>query len=290
MPRVIGARYGKSSKDFDTGKSKAEFEELEKPAPRNHFTVGIIDDVSHTSLDYDRTLDVEPEGTVRCVFFGLGADGTVGANKNSVKILSQAPGHYAQAYFDNDSHKSGGETASHLRFGKSPIAAPYLIRHADFVACHKFSFLTKRDVLGPAIPGGTFLLNSPYGPNEVWEQLPRQVQKQIIEKRLRFYVIDASAVALRIGLGPRVNTILQTCFFHLADVLPPAQAVAEIKRFVEKTYAGKGEAVVKLNFAAVDAAVDALHEVKAPVPVTISHDVPPSVAPSAPLFVGKVTG
>jgi len=290
MPRVIGGRYGLSSKDFNPGMAKAVFDELKKSAPRNHFTVGIIDDVSHTSLDYDRTLDVEPVDTVRCLFFGLGADGTVGANKNSVKILSQAPDRYAQAYFDYDSHKSGGETTSHLRFGKSPIAAPYLIRHADFVACHKFSFLTKRDVLGPALSGGTFLLNSPYGPDEVWDRLPRQVQNQIINKRLRFYVIDASAVALRIGLGPRVNTVLQTCFFHLANVLPPARAVAEIKRFIEKTYAGKGEAVVKLNYAAVDAAVDALHEVKVPEAATSTRDIPPIIPPTAPEFVRQVTG
>ncbi|HTY35095.1 pyruvate:ferredoxin (flavodoxin) oxidoreductase [Mycobacterium sp.] len=290
MPRVIGGRYGLSSKDFHPGMAKAVFDELKKPDFRNHFTVGIIDDVSQTSLDYDRTLDIEPEDTVRCVFFGLGADGTVGANKNSVKILSEAPDRYAQAYFDYDSHKSGGETASHLRFGKSPITAPYLIRHADLVACHKFSFLAKRDILSPAVPGATFLLNSPYGPNEVWDELPRQVQKQILDKELRFYVIDASEVARQNGLGPRVNTILQTCFFHLADVLPPVQAVAEIKRFVQKTYAGKGDAVVKLNFAAVDAAIDALHEVEVPGAVTSTHDVPPIVPPTAPEFIREVTG
>lgn len=299
MPRVIGGRYGLSSKDFHPGMAKAVFDELDKPVPHNHFTVGIIDDVGHTSLDYDRTLDIEPDETVRCLFFGLGADGTVGANKNSVKILSQAPERYAQAYFEYDSHKSGAETVSHLRFGMRPITAPYLIRHADFVACHKFSLLTKRDVLGAAVPGATFLLNSPYGPDDVWGQLPRQVQRQIVDKNLRFYVIDASAVALRIGLGPRVNTILQTCFFHLAHVLPPAQATAEVKRFIEKTYAGKGETVVKLNFAAVDAALGALHEVTlhdvTPLQVegsetpTGSGDMPPVVAPDAPEFVRLVT-
>ncbi len=294
MPRVIGGRYGLSSKDFHPGMAKAVFDELDKPAPRNHFTVGIIDDVSHTSLDYDRTLDIEPDDTMRCLFFGLGADGTVGANKNSVKILSQAPERYAQAYFEYDSHKSGAETVSHLRFGMRPIFAPYLIRHADFVACHEFSLLTKRDVLSAAVPGATFLLNSPYGPDDVWGQLPHRVQRQIIDKNLRFYVIDASAVALRIGLGPRVNTILQTCFFHLAHVLPPAQAIAEVKRFIEKTYAGKGETVVTLNFAAVDAALGALHEV-APHEVegsetpTGSDDMPPIVAPNAPEFVRLVT-
>ncbi|WP_407687865.1 pyruvate:ferredoxin (flavodoxin) oxidoreductase [Mycobacterium sp. HUMS_1102779] len=289
MPRVIGGRYGLSSKDFHPGMAKAVFDELAKPVPHNHFTVGIIDDVGHTSLDYDRTLDIEPDDTVRCLFFGLGADGTVGANKNSVKILSRAPERYAQAYFEYDSHKSGAETASHLRFGTQPITAPYLIRHADFVACHKFSFLTKRDVLGAAVPGATFLLNSPYGPDDVWDRLPHQVQRQVIDKKLRFYVIDASAVALRIGLGPRVNTILQTCFFHLAQVLPSAEATAEVKHFIEKSYAGKGEAVVQLNFAAVDAALDALHEVHVPEMPTGSDEMPPIVAPDAPEFVRRVT-
>ncbi|WP_294536304.1 pyruvate:ferredoxin (flavodoxin) oxidoreductase [uncultured Rhodoblastus sp.] len=288
MPRVIGGRYGLSSKDFHPGMAKAAFDELKKPDPKNGFTLGIIDDVSGTSLDYDAALDIEPENTVRCLFYGLGADGTVGANKNSVKILSEGPDQYAQAYFDYDSHKSGAETASHLRFGPRPIAAPYLIRHASFVACHKFSFLFKRDILGPARPGATFLLNSPHGPEKVWAELPRPVQKQIIDKKLRFFVIDASEVALRIGLGPRLNTILQTCFFHLAHVLPPDVAIAQIKRFIKKTYESKGEAVVKLNFAAVDAAVDALHEVAVPADLN-GVALPPIVRPDAPAFVREVT-
>ncbi len=290
MPRVIGGRYGLSSKDFNPGMAKAVFDELKQPDPKNGFTVGIIDDVSQTNLDYDRHLDIESEDTVRCLFFGLGADGTVGANKNSVKILSEAPDRYAQAYFDYDSHKSGGETASHLRFGQAPVAAPYLIRHANFVACHKFSFLNKLDVLGPALPGGIFLLNSPYGPDTVWDELPRGVQQQIIDKQLRFFVVDASQVAMDLGLGPRINTILQTCFFLLSKVLPPDEAIAAIKHSIEKTYAKKGDAVVKLNFAAVDGAEQALHEVKVPSTVTSKFDLPPIVPPTAPEFVRRVTG
>ena len=289
MPRVIGGRYGLSSKDFTPGMAKAVFDELEKPAPKTGFTVGILDDVAQTSLDYDRDFDIEPADTVRCVFFGLGADGTVGANKNSVQILSKGPDQYAQAYFDYDSHKSGGETASHLRFGKHPISAPYLIRQANFVACHKFSFLNKLDVLGAARPGATFLLNSQYGPEAVWDQLPTSVQKQIVDKRLRFFVIDASDVALRLGLGPRINTILQTCFFHLSGVMPTDEAIAAIKDSIKTTYGKKGDAVVKMNFAAVDAALDALHEVQVPGSVTSTFDKPPIVPPTAPEFVRRVT-
>lgn len=290
MPRVIGGRYGLSSRDFNPGMVKAVFDELAKPEPKNHFTVGLIDDVTHTSLDYDEALDIEPQGTMRCLFYGLGADGTVGANKNSVKILSEGPGRYAQAYFDYDSHKSGAETASHLRFGKAPISAPYLIRHADFIACHKFEFLFKRDVLGAAIDGATFLLNCPYKAEEVWNRLPRMVQEQIVGKKLRFYVIDASEVALQLGLGGRVNTILQTCFFHLSHVLPPDEAIQEIKHAIQKTYGGKGETIVKMNFNAVDAAISALQEVKVPVEATGNVVMPPIVSPSAPEFVRQITG
>ena len=270
--------------------AKAVFDELAKPEPKTGFTVGIVDDVSHTSLDYDHTLDIEGKDVVRALFFGIGADGTVGANKNSVKILSEKPDRYANGYFEYDSHKSGGETISHLRFGKSPIQAPYLVRHANFVACHKFSFLEKLDVLGAALPNGTFLLNSPFGPDEVWNELPRPVQKQIIEKNLRFYVVDASEVAIRLGLGQRVNTILQTCFFHLAKVLPAKEAIQAIKDSIEKSYAKKGQAIVKMNHAAVDAAVEALHEVKVPKKVSSKRDLPPIVPKDAPEFVHRVTG
>ena len=290
MPRVIGRRYGLSSKDFTPGMVKAVFDELTMPTPKNHFTLGINDDLGHTSLTYDPGLDIEPESTVRCLFYGLGADGTVGANKSSVKILSEAPDRFAQAYFEYDSHKSGGETISHLRFGKAPISAPFHIRHADFIACHKFEFLFKRDILGAANPGVTFLLNCPYGPNEVWNQLPRKVQEQIVDKKLRFFVIDASGVAMGLGLGPRINTILQTCFFHLSNVLPPDEAIAQIKHFIEKTYGAKGNAVVKLNFAAVDAALAALHEVTVSDKVAGTLEIAPIVPVNAPEFVRKVTG
>ena len=290
MPRVIGGRYGLSSKDFSPGMAKAVFDELAKPSPKNRFTVGIIDDVSHSSLDYDRSLDIERKDVIRAMFFGLGADGTVGANKNSVHILGERPDRFAQGYFEYDSHKSGGETISHLRFGSAPIEAPFLIRHAEFVACHKFSFLQKLDMLGPALPGATFLLNSPYGAGEVWDKLPRPVQQQIIDKKLRFYVIDASRVALKLGLGPRVNTILQTCFFHLSKVLPQEEGITEIKRSIESSYANKGQTIVKRNLAAVDAAVAELHEVKVPGAVTATEGLPPIVPATAPEFVRRVTG
>lgn len=290
MPRVIGGRYGLSSRDFNPAMAKAVYDELAKPTPKNHFTVGLIDDVSHTNLDYDETLDIEPRGTVRCLFYGLGADGTVGANKNSVKILSEGPNQYAQAYFDYDSHKSGAETASHLRFGNAPISAPYLIRHADFVACHKFDFMFKRNILAPANHGATFLLNSPYSAEDVWDKLPRPVQEQIIAKKLRFYVIDATEVAMRLGLGGRINTILQTCFFHLSNVLPPEKAIQEIKHAIEKSYSGKGDSIVKLNFAAVDGAIEALHEVKILAHSTSTQEMPPPISPDAPAFVRQITG
>lgn len=289
MPRVIGGRYGLSSRDFNPGMARAVFDELAKPTPKNHFTIGIIDDVGHTNLTDDEGFDIEPEGTVRCLFYGLGADGTVGANKNSVKILSEKPGWYAQAYFDYDSHKSGGETASHVRFGKQPINAPYLIRHADFVACHKFDFLFRRDVLAAANDGAPFLLNSPYGPEDVWEHLPRKVQDQIIQKKLKFFVINASEVALNLGLGPRVNTILQTCFFHLSNVLPQDEATAEIKKAIQHSYGAKGDAVVQLNFKAVDAALAALHEVNVPERAEGTLDMPPLVPAEAPKFVQQIT-
>ena len=290
MPRVFGGRYGLSSKDFHPGMAKAVFDEAARAQPRDGFTVGINDDVGHTSLDYDDALDIEPADTVRCLFYGLGADGTVGANKNSVKILSDIPGHYAQAYFDYDSHKSGAETTSHLRFGMKPISAPYLIRQAHFVACHKFDFLRRIDVLGKARPGGIFLLNSPYGPDEVWNKLPREVQQALIERKLQFWVIDATEVAQRVGLGMRTNTILQTCFFHLANVLPPDEAIAQIKHGIEKSYSGKGQAVVKQNFAAVDAALAGLHQVQVPAQADATDTIPPIVPVDAPAFVRKVTG
>jgi len=287
-PRVIGGRYGLSSKEFHPGMAKAVFDELEKPQPKNGFTVGINDDVSATSLGWDRKLDIEPADTTRALFFGVGADGTVGANKSSVRILAAARGRYAQGYFVYDSHKAGAETISHLRFGKHPIRAPYLIRHACFIACHKFEFLNKLDVLGAAVPGATFLLNAPYPADEAWNVLPRLVQRHIVEKRLRFFVIDATKVAQNLGLGPRVNTILQTCFFAISGVLPREEAITEIKASIEKAYGRKGGAIIKKNFAAVDAALAHLQEVAVPRCVTSTTEPPPLVPDDAPDFVHKV--
>ena len=286
--RVIGGRYGLSSKEFHPGMVKAVFDELEKPQPKSGFTVGINDDVSATSLGWDRDLDIEPTDTTRALFFGVGADGTVGANKSSVRILAAARGRYAQGYFVYDSHKAGAETISHLRFGKHPIRAPYLIRHASFIACHKFEFLNKLDVLGAAVPGATFLLNAPYPADEAWNVLPRLVQRHIVEKRLRFFVIDATKVAQNLGLGPRVNTILQTCFFAISGVLPREEAIAEIKASIEKAYGRKGGTIIKKNFAAVDAALAHLQEVAVPRCVTSTTEPPPLVPDDAPDFVHKV--
>jgi len=286
--RVIGGRYGLSSKEFHPGMVKAVFDELEKPQPKSGFTVGINDDVSATSLGWDRDLDIEPTDTTRALFFGVGADGTVGANKSSVRILAAARGRYAQGYFVYDSHKAGAETISHLRFGKHPIRAPYLIRHASFIACHKFEFLNKLDVLGAAVPGATFLLNAPYPADEAWNVLPRLVQRHVVEKRLRFFVIDATKVAQNLGLGPRVNTILQTCFFAISGVLPREEAIAEIKASIEKAYGRKGGTIIKKNFAAVDAALAHLQEVAVPRCVTSTTEPPPLVPDDAPDFVHKV--
>jgi pyruvate-ferredoxin/flavodoxin oxidoreductase len=289
MPLVIGGRYGLSSKDFTPAMAKAVFDELKKPDPKNSFTVGITDDVSYTSLAVDQTYSIEPAETVRAVFYGLGADGTVGANKNSVKIIAEDSGLFAQGYFVYDSHKSGALTVSHLRFGPEPIHAPYLIEAANFVGCHQFQFLERQDVLGLAAPGATFLLNSPYGPDDVWDHLPRSVQSRIIERRLRFFVIDATEVAEAVGLRTRTNTVLQTCFFALSGVLAHDAAIAAIKNAIRRTYGAKGEPVVQLNFRAVDDTLSRLHEVKIPAAATSVFDRPPPVPPTAPQFVRDVT-
>ena len=290
--KVIGGRYGLSSKEFTPAMVKAVFDELKKSEPKNHFTVGINDDLSHTSLEVDSSFSVEFPETVRCVFVGLGADGTVGANKNSIKIIGEETKNYAQGYFVYDSKKSGTLTFSHLRFGPKPLQAPYLIADntANFVACHQFTFLERVDILRFAQPGGTFLLNSIYGDDEVWEHLPAEVQRTIIDKKLKFYNINAYTVAELTGMGNRINTIMQTCFFAISGILPREQAIAEIKHAIEKTYGKRGEAVVKKNFEAVDQTLVHMHEVKVPATVTSSFSRRPAVPANAPEFVQNVIG
>ena len=289
MPRVIGGRYGLGSKNFNPAQVKAVFEELAKPAPKNGFTVGIEDDLAHTSLAVDPAFSIEREDVVRAVFFGLGADGTVGATKNSVKIIAEIPAFHAQGYFVYDSHKSGAQTISHLRFGPRPIRSPYLIESANFIACHQAGLLERVDVLRLAAPGAAFLLNTAHGPDAVWDRLPRSLQARIIEKRLRFFVIDASRVARDCGLAGRINTVLQTCFFAISGVLPRAEAIRRIKGSIEKTYGAKGPEVVQRNFAAVEHALAQLFEVKYPAAATSPFDSPPIVPAHAPLFVREVT-
>ena len=289
MPRVAGGRYGLSSKDFSPAMAKAVFDELKKPEPRNGFTIGINDDVSHTSLEFDPGWSIEPPEVVRAVFYGLGSDGTVGANKNSVKIIAEDAGLFAQGYFVYDSHKSGAQTVSHLRFGPRPIRSPYLVGSANFVACHQFHFLQRQDVLRLAAAGATFLLNSPYGPEDVWAQLPRAAQQRIIDRKLAFFVIDASRVAQEVGLKGRANTVLQTCFFALSGVLPRDQAITQIKRSIRKTYGAKGEAVVQRNFDAVDATLSRLHQVQVPAEASSTFERPGTVPAAAPEFVQLLT-
>ena len=287
--KVVGGRYGLSSKEFTPAMIAGIFEELRKPAPKNHFTIGIRDDVTLTSLHFDPAFSTEDPGTVRALFYGLGADGTVGANKNSIKIIGEETENFAQGYFVYDSKKSGAMTISHLRFGPRPIRSSYLITRANFIACHQFSFLERQDVLKCAEPGATFLLNSPFGPDQVWMQLPQQVQEQIIARKLKFYVIDGYAVARETGMGGRVNTIMQTCFFAISGVLPREEAIAAIKHAIKKTYGKRGETVVQKNYAAVDAALSHLHEVKVPERVTATFAMRPAVPDAAPEFVQKFT-
>ncbi|NMC86659.1 MAG: pyruvate:ferredoxin (flavodoxin) oxidoreductase, partial [Anaerolineaceae bacterium] len=292
MPVVTGGRYGLSSKEFTPAMVKAIFDELAKDAPKEHFTAGIIDDVTHTSLEFDPMFSINSTETKRCVFFGLGSDGTVGANKNSIKIIGEETNNYAQGYFYYDSKKSGSVTISHLRFGPNPIRAPYLIgpNDASFVACHNFSFMEWLDILKYAAPGAVFLLNSLYGPDEIWDHLPREAQKDIIEKKLKFYVIDAYEVAAKTGMGSRVNTIMQTAFFAISNILPRDEAIAQIKHSIEKTYGKRGEAVVQKNYAAVDQTLANLYEVKIPAAVTSSFSRRPAVPAEAPEFVRDVLG
>jgi pyruvate-ferredoxin/flavodoxin oxidoreductase len=288
--RVVGGRYGLSSKEFTPAMVKAVFDNLRRDTPKNHFTVGIVDDLTHTSLSVADDFDIEPDDVVRCVFYGLGADGTVGANKNSIKIIGEDTDFWPQGYFVYDSKKSGALTISHLRFGPRHIRSAYLISKASFVACHQPNFLDRYDVLASAARGATFLLNTPYGPDEVWPHLPAPVQRQIIEKQLRLFVIDAYSVAAQAGMGNRINTIMQTCFFAISNVLPQAQAIEKIRAAIKKTYGKRGPEMVDKNFRAVDAALAHLHEVRVSA-TTVEGDTEfaPPMAADAPDFVTRVT-
>jgi pyruvate-ferredoxin/flavodoxin oxidoreductase len=291
-PRVIGGRYGLSSKEFTPAMVKGLFDEMLKEQPKNHFSVGILDDVTNNSLDYQPAFSIEDPDTVRAVFFGLGADGTVGANKNSIKIIGEETENYSQGYFVYDSKKSGGITISHLRFGPRPIRAPYLINfgEANFVGCHQFTFMERYDILKYAAPGAVFLLNSIYGPEEVWDQMPQEYQAAILKKQLRFYVIDGYKVAEETGMGRRINTIMQTCFFAISGVLPRDQAIESIKYTIRKTYGKRGEAVVQRNFEAVDRTLANLYEVRVPAQVTSKLSIRGAVSAAAPDFVREVLG
>jgi pyruvate-ferredoxin/flavodoxin oxidoreductase len=288
--RVVGGRYGLSSKEFTPAMVKAVFDEIAKEKPKNHFTVGIHDDVSLTSLEVDANFYIEDPSTSRCVFYGLGSDGTVSANKNSIKIIGEETDKYVQGYFVYDSKKAGAITVSHLRFGDKPIRSSYLITRANFVACHQFSFLERIDVLREAEEGATFLLSSPFGPAEVWDHLPLEVQQRIIDKKLRFFVIDAHKVAKETGMGGRINTIMQTCFFALSGVLPREEAIQAIKTSIEKTYGKRGQAVLEKNFAAVDATLANLFEVHVSPKLTAKFRMRKPVPDEAPDFVRNVLG
>ncbi|MCC6802112.1 MAG: pyruvate:ferredoxin (flavodoxin) oxidoreductase, partial [Anaerolineae bacterium] len=290
MPKVVGGRYGLSSKEFTPAMVKAVFDNLAAPQPKNHFTVGIIDDVSNTSLDFDPDYSSESPDVVRAVFYGLGSDGTVGANKNSIKIIGENTENYAQGYFVYDSKKSGSMTVSHLRFGPKPIRSTYQITNANFVGCHQWIFLERYDMLKDALPGGVFLLNSPYGPDDVWGHMPRKVQQQLIDKKLRFYVIDALKVARESGMGSHINTVMQVCFFAISGVLPRDEAIKEIKHSIEKTYGRKGEEVVEMNLRAVDRTLENMFEVQVPASVSGEVAMLPPVAVQAPAFVQNVLG
>ena len=288
-PVVVGGRYGLSSKEFNPAMVRAVFDNLAAETPKNHFTVGIVDDVSGTSLPVDPSFKLPAEGMVQALFYGLGSDGTVGANKNTIKIIGEETDNWAQGYFVYDSKKAGAMTVSHLRFGKRPIRSTYLLDQADFVGVHQWVFVEKFDVLEKAKEGAVFLLNSPFGPDEVWDRLPRIHQERILEKKLKFYVIDAYRVAREAGMGGRINTIMQTCFFAISGVLPRDEAIAKIKEAIEKTYGRKGQDVVEQNFRAVDAALGNLHEVTVPGKVTSTKELLPPVPADAPEFVQKVT-
>jgi pyruvate-ferredoxin/flavodoxin oxidoreductase len=290
MPVVVGGRYGLSSKEFTPAMIVGVFDNLKQSRPKNHFTIGIIDDVSHTSLDYDPSFSIEPETTVRAVFYGLGSDGTVGANKNAIKIIGENTPNYAQGYFVYDSKKSGSMTTSHLRFGKTPIRSNYLIEQANFVACHQPVFIHQVDMLSGIVEGGVFLLNTPHSADTIWDKLPKPVQTDILKKKVKFYVIDAYRVAGETGMGRRINTVMQVCFFAISGVLPREEAIAEIKYSIQKTYGKKGEEIVRKNLEAVDATLAYLYEVAVPEAITSDLELIPPVTANAPAFVKGVLG
>ena len=289
-PTIVGGRYGLSSKEFTPAMVKAVYDNLAAKEPKNHFTIGIHDDVTDTSLDYDASFSVESDHVTRAIFYGLGADGTVGANKNSIKIIGEHTDNYAQGYFVYDSKKSGAMTVSHLRFGPEPIHSSYLISQANFVACHQWIFLERYDMLSTLVPGGVFLLNSPFGPDETWEHLPREVQEQLIAKRAKLYVIDAYRVARDTGMGSRMNTIMQTCFFAISKVLPRQQAIEAIRQSIRETYGKKGEEIVRKNLMAVDETLAHLFAVRIPEKVTNETQIPASFSANAPRFERDVLG
>jgi pyruvate-ferredoxin/flavodoxin oxidoreductase len=288
--KIVGGRYALSSKEFNPAMVKSVYDNLSADKPKNHFTVGIIDDVTNTSLPWDASFSIEPDSVVRSLFYGLGSDGTVGANKNSIKIIGEGTDNYAQGYFVYDSKKSGAITVSHLRFGPEPIRSTYLIDKANFVGCHQWPFLEKVDVLKEAADGAIFLLNSPYGPDEVWGKMPLEVQEDIIRKGLKFYVIDATKVANESGMRGRINTIMQTCFFALANVLPKDEAIAQIKKSIQKTYGKKGQEIVNMNLQAVDNTLANLHEVNVPEAANSGMQRLAAVPDAAPEFVREVLG
>ncbi|HVT80687.1 MAG TPA: pyruvate:ferredoxin (flavodoxin) oxidoreductase, partial [Phycisphaerae bacterium] len=288
IPQVIGGRYGLSSKEFTPAMVRAVFDELTRNTPKSRFTVGINDDVTHLSLNVDESFDIESPSTVRALFYGLGSDGTVGANKNSIKIIGDETDLAAQGYFVYDSKKSGGMTTSHLRFGKQQIRAPYLIRSANFVAVHQFQFLDKLDVLECAAPNAVFLLNAPYGKDQVWSTIPREIQQVIIDKKLKLYTIDANAVAKATGMGTRINTIMQTCFFAISGVLPRDAAIAAIKKAIKKTYGKRGDEVIRRNFEAVDKTLENLNEIAVPAKADSAIHQTTFEQPGMPEFTSRV--
>ncbi len=288
-PGVVGGRYGLSSKEFTPAMVKAVYDNLKQSNPKDHFTIGIQDDVSHTSLDYDAAFSTEPDSVVRALFYGLGADGTVGANKNSIKIIGENTDNYGQGYFVYDSKKSGAMTVSHLRFGPQPIHSSYLVSKANFIACHQWIFLERYDMLSALVPGGVFLVNSPFGKDEIWDHLPREVQSQLISKKAKLYAIDAYQVAQDAGMGSRTNTIMQVCFFAISKVLPRDEAIEAIRESIRHTYGRKGEDVVQKNMQAVDATLAHLFEVKIPENVSSQGELP-TAFPGAPKFEHDVLG